>query len=369
MSPRGEQRKLPDFPWDRLIPIRERAAAHPDGLVDLSVGTPVDPVPEVIQLALAQNTDKPGYPTTHGTPELRSAIQGWLQRRLFVDVPESDILPVIGTKEFIAGLPSLLGLGSQDIVVIPEVAYPTYEVGALMARAQPLRADSLTAIGPARPSLLWLNSPSNPTGRVLGVPHLRKVVQWARERGVIVASDECYIELGWEGDEPVSILNPAVCDGDTSGLLAVQSLSKRSNLAGYRFGLCAGDPKLVARLLEIRKHCGFLVPAPIQAAATVAFSDDNHVVEQRRRYRRRRDQLFPAISAAGFRIDSSQAGLYLWATRDEPAMQSVEWFAGRGIMVTPGDFYGEAGNSHVRIGLTATDERIASAVSRLLAPS
>lgn len=356
---------LPDFPWDRLIPIRQRAAEHPDGLVDLSVGTPIDDVPELIQAQLRAAANSPGYPTAHGTAGLRDAISDWLARVLGVQVAPTNIVPAIGTKELIAGLPRDLGVGAGQTVVIPEVAYPTYEVSALLAGARPMRADSLFALGPSSPAMLWLNTPSNPTGKVLGIPHLKKVVQWARQRGVIVASDECYIELGWD-QTPISILNPEVCDGDHSGLLAVHSLSKRSNLAGYRFGFVTGDPALVANVLQLRKHTGFMVPSPIQAAAMVAYTDDAHVETQRARYGARREVLREALSGAGFRIDDSTAGLYLWATREESCMATIDWLADRGILAAPGDFYGPRGANHVRIALTATDERVAQAAQRLL---
>lgn len=368
MSSGSAQIELPDFPWDRLIPFREEASTFPDGICDLSVGTPVDAVPQVIQDALVAAADAHGYPTTHGTPALREAIVGWLARRLGVSgmQPES-VLPAIGTKELIAALPRLLGVSPGRDVVIPETAYPTYEVGALLARANPVRADSLTQLGPSTPAMLWLNSPSNPTGKVLGVEHLRKVVRWARERGLIVASDECYIELGWTGERPVSILHPDICGRSHEGLLAIHSLSKRSNMAGYRFGFVTGDPGLIASMLEIRKHSGFMVPTPIQAAATAAYGDDAHVDAQREVYRKRRAALLPALTSAGFRVDDSVAGLYLWATRGEPCMRSVEWLASRGILVAPGDFYGPSGASHVRVALTASDERVQMATQRLLA--
>lgn len=279
--------------------------------------------------------------------------------------PGFDVLPTIGTKEFVAWLPTLLGLGPDDRVVIPELAYPTYDVGARLAGAQVVVADSLTAIGPARVSLLWLNSPSNPTGKVLPVEHMAKVVSWARERGVLVVSDECYYELPWS-EQPVSVLDPEVCGGDPTGVLALHSLSKRSNLAGYRFGFAAGDPAVIARLLEVRKHAGMMVPGPVQAAAVAALGDDGHVIAQRAVYRARRELLVPALTEAGFRIDESAAGLYLWATRDEPCWATVEWLAERGILVAPGEFYGAAGSKHVRVALTATDERVEAAAERLV---
>ncbi|MBB1030800.1 succinyldiaminopimelate transaminase [Dietzia sp. SLG310A2-38A2] len=358
-------RALPVFPWDTLAEARSVATAHPDGLVDLTVGTPVDPVAPVIREALAAGSAEPGYPTTVGTTELRLAAVDALARRYGVTGLDSgSVLPAIGTKELIAGLPAQLALGPGHTVVVPEVAYPTYEVGALLAGATVVRADSLTQLGPSSPTLLYLNSPSNPSGRVLGVDHLRKVVGWARDRGVIVASDECYLGLVWEGEAP-SVLDPRVCDGDHTGLLALHSLSKTSNLASYRAGFVAGDPSLVAELLAVRKHAGLMMPLPVQNAMTAALRDDAHEAEQRERYRARRELLLPAVQAAGFRVDDSQAGLYIWATRDEPCRETVDWFAGRGVLVAPGEFYGSAGARHVRIALTATDATVAEAVRRL----
>lgn len=356
--------ELPDFPWNALAAYRDRAAAHSDGIVDLSVGTPVDPVPQVAQQALSAAADSPGYPTTIGSEALRAAAAAWLSRRCGVEVSSDDILSLIGTKEFVAWLPTMLGLGSTDTVVVPQLAYPTYEIGARIAGCRVTAADSLLQLGPSRPALLWLNSPANPTGRVLGIDHLKKVVGWARDRGVVVASDECYLELGWAA-QPVSILHPDVCEGSDEGLLAVHSLSKRSNLAGYRYGFVTGDSELVTRLQEVAKHAGMMVPAPVQAAATAALGDDQHVAEQRGRYRARREVLLAALTEYGFRIDESEAGLYLWATLDEPCWETVARLANLGILVAPGSFYGPAGANHVRVALTAGDERVSAAGQRL----
>jgi succinyldiaminopimelate transaminase len=360
--------QLPDFPWDSLAGYQATAQAHPDGVVNLSIGTPVDPVPSLIQSALAKVADSPGYPTTHGTPALREAAVSALARRHgLAGLSPDAVLPTIGSKEAVAWLPTLLGVRAGDLVVIPELAYPTYEVGALLAGASLIRSDGLLALGPARPAIVWLNSPSNPTGRVLPVEHLRKVVDWARERGAVVLSDECYLTLGWSA-EPVSVLHPDVCGGRLDGLLAVHSLSKSSNLAGYRAGFVTGDPALVARLVELRRHAGMIMPRPVQEAMTAALSDDDHVADQRARYGARRAILREALLAAGFRIDHSEAGLYLWATRGEDAWATVDWLANRGILVAPGTFYGPSGSQHVRVALTATDERIATVQSRLAGP-
>ena len=353
------------FPWDTLAEAAAIAQAYPGGIVDLSVGTPVDPVAPVIRTALCEAAGVPGYPTTAGTPQLRDSVVAALHRRYGITgLPPGSVLPVIGTKELIAWLPSLLGLGPAQTVVVPELAYPTYEVGARLAGAQVLAADSLTQLGPLTPALVYLNSPSNPTGRVLGPDHLRKVVQWARERGVLVVSDECYLGLWWD-EQPVSVLHPEVCDEDHTGLLAVHSMSKTSSLAGYRAGFVAGDPTVVADLLAVRKHAGMMVPGPVQAAMVAALADDEHQHAQRERYARRRGVLLAALSSAGFGVEHSEAGLYLWATRGEPGRATVGWLAQRGILVAPGDFYGPGGAEFVRIALTATDERVAAAAERL----
>jgi succinyldiaminopimelate transaminase len=359
--------RLPDFPWDLLAEAKATASAHDHGVVDLSIGTPVDPVPTSVRSALSAAADAPGYPTVHGTLSLRRAYSEWLERAHGVpDLDPQHVLPTIGSKELVASLPAQLGLGPGSLVVIPELAYPTYQVGVLAAGATAVRADALTALGPDTPAMIWLNSPSNPTGRVLGVPHLAKVVEWARRRGVVVVSDECYLDLGWE-TQPVSVLHPDICHGDHTGLLAVHSLSKRSNMAGYRAGFVSGDPAIIASLIALRKHLGLIVPTPVQAAAAAALSDDGHVVIQRMRYGKRREVLTEAFEEAGFRLADghSAAGLYLWLSRGEPAMTSVAWLAERGILVAPGTFYGPAGARHIRVALTATDERVARAVDRL----
>ncbi|MCS0634446.1 succinyldiaminopimelate transaminase [Streptomyces sp. LP05-1] len=357
--------RLPVFPWDRLEPYKATAAAHLDGIVDLSVGTPVDPVPELIRAALVGAADTPGYPTVWGTPELRDALTGWCGRRLGArDLAHRNVQPVVGSKELVAWLPTQLGLGPGDRVAYPRLAYPTYEVGARLCGAEPVVYDDPTALDPAGLKLLWLNSPSNPTGRVLDQEELTRIVAWARRHGVLLFSDECYLELGWEAD-PVSVLHPEVCGGSYEGIVAVHSLSKRSNLAGYRAAFVAGDAEVLGELLRIRKHGGMMTPAPVQAATVAALGDDAHVTAQRARYAARRTALRGALEAHGFRIEHSEASLYLWATRDEPCWDTVAHLAALGVLVAPGDFYGEAGARFVRVALTATDERIEAAVERL----
>lgn len=364
--------RLPDFPWDKLAPFKEKASAHPDGLVDLSVGTPVDSTPAVVQNALRAAADSPGYPTTIGTPAVRQAAIDWLARNHGVDgLGLDNVLPVIGSKELIGSLPLHLGVGQGDLVAYPELAYPTYEVSAALVGADTVATDSLVALGPKAPKILWINSPSNPSGRVLPVEHLRKTVEWARERGTLLISDECYIECAWDA-EPISVLHPDVCGGSYEGILAVHSLSKRSNLAGYRCAFVAGDASVLGEVLAVRKNLGLQMPGPQQVAMVTALGDDQHAKEQHARYAARRAKLKTALESAGFRIDHSEASLYLWSRRpisggDEDCWATVEWLAERGILAAPGIFYGRAGSQHVRIAFTATDERVDAAVARLTA--
>ncbi len=274
----------------------------------------------------------------------------------------SRVLPTIGSKELVALLPMLLGLGSGDRVVIPTLAYPTYDVGARFAGCEVVVSDDPRDVAGA--ALVWINSPGNPTGAIASVEWMRDMVAAARATGALVASDECYAEFAWTG-HAVSALHESVSDGSPEGIVALHSLSKRSSMAGYRFGFVAGDDHVIGELLEVRKHLGFMVPAPVQAAAIAALSDDEHVAVQRDLYLARRAVLAPALTAAGFRIDHSEGGLYLWATRGGPCWDTVADLAARGILVTPGDFYGPAGGDHVRVALTATDAAIERAAQRL----
>ncbi|WP_313817797.1 succinyldiaminopimelate transaminase [Citricoccus sp.] len=399
---------LPEYPWESLAPYRATAAAHPGGIADLSIGTPVDSTPALVQDALAAAADAHGYPTTQGTAELREAVVAWFARRR--GVPGLDpqaVIPTVGSKEFIAWLPLLLGLGPGDVVVRPSVAYPTYDIGALLVGATAVAADSLEELDAAtraRVRLVWTNSPANPTGKVASVEELRAVVAQAREVGAVVAGDECYAELGWgtwdRGDgvgredrvgggnqqdgltaTVPCILSPEVSGGDHTNLLSVYSLSKQSNLAGYRAAFAAGDAALVSTLVNSRKHAGMIVPMPVQAAMTAALGDDAHVQEQKDRYRARRALLKDALEAAGLVVDHSEAGLYLWTrdgrrTRDglgavtgapteQDSWNLVGELAESGILVGPGTFYGSAGNGYVRVALTATDDAVARAADRL----
>lgn len=281
----------------------------------------------------------------------------WVEDRLGCRA-EFSALPTIGSKELIAWLPTHLQVRR---VLFPEVAYPTYDMGARLAGAEGIAVGSDPSQWPAA-DLVWINSPSNPTGAVLSPDQLAAAIEWARANHAVLASDECYLEFGWE-QTPMSILQ--VAGGDVSRVLAVHSMSKRSNLAGYRAGLIAGDPQIIGELLAIRRHAGMIMPAPVQHAMTVALEDVDHVQQQRERYEHRRAILRPALERAGFRIDHSEAGIYLWATRNEDCWASIAWLAEQGVLAAPGSFYGQPGERHVRFALTASDASIAAVAARL----
>ncbi|MEF3405762.1 succinyldiaminopimelate transaminase [Agromyces sp. CCNWLW203] len=362
---------LPDYPWDLMAPFRERAAAHPDGVVDLSIGSPIDPTPALVREALAGATDAHAYPQTTGTDELRGAIVDWFARRRGVTgLTEANVLPTVGSKELVALLPFLLGLGEGDVVVHPRAAYPSYEMGAVLVGATSMASDD-PAEWPAATKLVWLNSPGNPDGRVLTIDELRAARERALELDAIIVGDECYAELGWQGEwadaATPSLLDPRVVGDSRRNTLVAYSLSKQSNMAGYRTAFIAGCRTVIGRITTVRKHAGLMLPQPLQAAMIAALRDDEHVAEQKARYRARREQLRPALEAAGFRIDRSEAGLYLWATEGRDAWDSIGRLADLGIVAGPGHFYGVHHPEHVRLSLTATDERIAAAAGRLRA--
>lgn len=353
--------RLPDFPWDLLAPFKEIAGKYPDGLVDLSIGTPVDDSPESMQRALAESGNAPGYPLTIGNQTLREELESWIRGKFF---PHGalDFLPTIGSKELVGLLPTFL---QTKKLLFPDIAYPTYQVGAMVAGASAISVSDDVETWPADAELVWINSPANPHGRVLTGPQLEQIIEWSRSTNTIIASDECYFELGWERS-PLSLLQVAA--GDASGLLIVHSLSKSFNAAGYRAAFVAGDPALIARIREVRKHLGLIMPTPIQEAMIAALNTPGEIAIQKERYRARRELLKGALSEAGFTISDSHAGLYLWATRrerGEDCWRTVQWAAERGVLVTPGIFYGEKGSNHVRIALTASDSDIERAAARL----
>ncbi len=370
----------PPYPHDRLGELRAVAERVPGGIIDASVGTPVDPTPEVV-LAAARSAlgEATGYPPTIGTPQLREAVAGWLARRFGVAIDSSAIVACIGTKEVVAGLPRLLSLRhpGRDTVLYPALSYPTYAMGATLAglRAVPVPVDEhwhpdLTAVDDAdaaRALVLWCNDPANPTGVTATVPELAASVAWARERGIIVASDECYAELTFDASGAAAAPVTALA-GSHDGVLSVHSLSKRSNMAGFRVGFVAGDPDLVHYLGEVRKHAGMMIAAPMQAACVAALGDDAHVDAQRARYAARRAAMLQALETFGLPHDGGSSTFYLWLAqhgREADGWAIAARLAEVGVLVAPGDLYGPAGDRHVRLALTLTDDQVERAVERL----
>ncbi len=359
--------RLPEYPWQKLKPYQAIAEKHANGMVDLSVGSPVDPTPKIIQDAIRDSTNAPGYPSTGGSLEFRTAVAEWFGRRRGVELTADQVMPTIGSKEFISFLPLMLGLGKGDVVVQPSVAYTAYVVGAALCGAEIISEDD-PAKWPENTKLIWINSPGNPDGRVLDVAEMQAAVVRARELGAVLASDECYAELGWghwaETRIP-SVLDPRVCEGSYENLLAIYSLSKQSNLAGYRAAFAAGPEALIKGLVNIRMHSGLIMPAPVQKAVIAALGDEEHVSVEREIYRKRREVLIEAVKAYGFEIAESQAGLYLWATLGEDCWVTVKRMADLGILVVPGEFYEAGGSKYVRFSITATDEKISEGAARL----
>ena len=336
-----------------MAPYGEKAKKYPGGFIDLSQGTPVDPTPTFIQESLTKASNSPSYPLTAGSSQLKDAIRAWATLNLGA-TGEFDALPVIGSKEFVALLPTFL---QSKTVLYPKIAYPTYLVGALMASAKAIPVEIDAKNWPTA-DLAWINSPSNPTGQVQSDSEILATINWARNNGSVIASDECYLSFSKEAKSILSLTG-----GNNEGILAVHSLSKRSNLAGYRAAFVIGDSKLIDQIRQIRKHAGLIVPLPVQQAMIAALSDNNHAIEQAERYEKRRIKLITALSKAGFTIEHSQAGLYIWCSKNEDCYKTVDWFANLGVLVTPGSFYGS--EKFIRIALTATDESIDLVVERI----
>ena len=360
---------LPEYPWQSLIPYREIASKHPGGLIDLSVGSPIDETPKVIQEALQDSANAPGYPATAGTLEFRQAVSDWFSnRRGVTGVDQSQVMPTIGSKELISLLPLFMGLGKGDVVVQPKVAYTAYAVGAALCGAELVSEDDPEK-WPANTKLIWINSPGNPDGKVLGIEPLKKAVAKSRELGALLASDECYAELGWSDpwDKELipSVLDDRVSGGSFDGILCVYSLSKQSNMAGYRAAFAVGSKELINQLVNLRMHAGLMMPIPTQRAVVAALADSKHVLVEKEIYRNRRSKLLEAVRAYGFQLSDSEAGLYLWATLGENCFDTVGRLAKLGILVVPGSFYGEYSEKYVRFSLTATDSDISEAASRL----
>jgi succinyldiaminopimelate transaminase len=360
--------RLPEYPWESLKPYSAKAALHPHGKIDFSVGSPIDPTPQIIQDALDSASNAPGYPSTAGSLEFRETVVEWFARRRGVlGLHPNQVMPTIGSKELISWLPLLMGLGPGDVVIQPTVAYTAYVVGAALCGAEIISEDD-PAKWPANTKLVWLNSPGNPDGRVLSKAEMRAAVQRGRELGALVASDECYAELGWgqwEGQTTPCILDPEVCGDSIDGVLAVYSLSKQSNMAGYRAAFVAGSAELIKGLVNLRMHSGLNTPEPAQKAMIAALRDEHHVTAQKAIYRARREVLLAAVKAYGFEVAESEAGLYLWATLGEDCWKTVDSMAELGVVVVPGEFYVLGKSQYVRFSITATDADVAEGARRL----
>lgn len=353
----------PPYPYDRLDALRDLAEAVPGGCVDLSIGTPCDPPPAAVVEALGTSGAERGYPPSAGTAAFREATAGWLARRFGVGVDAGQVAACVGTKEFVTGVPRWLRLRTpdRDTILYPEISYPSYAMGATLAGCRAVaygHVDAISADDANRALALWANSPANPTGEVVD---LDRAAAWGRERGVPVLSDECYIEFTWAGPGRTIVAH------GLDGVLAVHSLSKRSNLAGVRAGFYVGDADLVRYLSELRKHAGFMVPGPVQAAAVVALGDDAHVDRQRERYQRRLESLAAALRASGIDCPQPQGAFYLWAVAPDGDAWGLTRALAReaGTLVSPGEFYGPVGADHVRIAVVQPDDRLGLVADRL----
>ena len=363
--------ELPPYPYDLLDPYRLKATQHDGGVIDLSVGTPCDPPPQEAIRALTESESERGYPPSIGSQEFRKSCQQWVKRCFDVDLDfERHIASCIGTKEFVVSAPTYLRLRTpdKDTVLYPEISYPSYAMGAHLSgcRAVPVKVDGkgqliLEELEPddiERSLMLWVNYPSNPTG---AIADLNAIADWGRSHDVPIFSDECYAEFVW-GREPSTVLTSGL-----SGVVAVHSLSKRSNLAGIRVGFYAGDEDLVHWLKEVRKHSGKMVPGPVQAAASIAYSDDQHVEEQKLRYRNRLEFLQSCLKSLDIESELPQGSFYLWVHSGSiDAWDLVDRLASEvGALAAPGTFFGSS--NHIRIAAVQPLEKL-ELISERLSP-
>lgn len=359
----------PPYPYDRLDRLRPITDAFDGGTVDLSIGTPFDPPPAAVVEAIATSGTERSYPASIGSVALRQAAARWIDRRFGIEIAPALVGAAVGTKELVATTPQWLKLRTpdRDTVLYPAIAYPTYEMGAVLAGCRavsvPARADgtmdleSIDAADASRALMLWVNSPSNPTG---ALDDLDAAAAWGRSNGVPVFSDECYVEFTWDGP-PRTILETG-----TDGVVAVHSLSKRSNLAGVRVGFYAGDADLVAYLQEVRKHVGMMVPGPAQAAGVAALDDDAHVDLQRHRYRTRLERLAAVLGAwSGEPVAVPAGTFYLWIPTRDGWAYTERLAREAGALVSPGEFYGPSAAGFVRVAVVQPDECIDLIAARL----
>ena len=367
------------YDWSRIAGYKAVAKAAEGGMVDLSVGSPVDPTPASVREALCAAADAPdahGYPVTAGSTELQRAMHDWFRDLRGVDLREVNaaVVPTVGSKEGVALMASLLHLGPGDVVVQPKVSYPTYEIGTQLAGATVLKVDDVADVDSWRrvPNVkaVWVNSPCNPSGEVLGADWMAGIVAAARAIGATVLSDECYALMDWRptGEGPLSaspcMLDPRVCEGRADGVLVLYSLSKQSNMAGYRTAFVAGDYRLVTRMAEYRKQIGQIIPGPVQAAMAAGLRDVDAVREQRERYHARLRRLADALRAYGYDASMPGGALYVWVkAKSGDCWKDMAVLAESGIIASPGEFYGAP--DHLRLSATASDALIDDACERL----
>ena len=369
MNPKSSGFVPPPYPYDRLDGLKEIAAAHDGGVVDLSIGDPCDPPSAAVIAALSTSDSERSYPASIGIEPLRAAARSWIKRKFDLDVPLAQIAACVGSKEFVVTTPQWLKLRTpnRDTVLYPAVSYPSYAMGATlsgcrgvpvsMTNAGGLDLSSISVDDASRALMIWMNTPSNPTG---ALDDIGSVVAWGRQHQVPVFSDECYVEFTWRG-KPSTVLQYG-----TQGVVAVHSLSKRSNLAGLRVGFYAGDAEIVQYLKEVRKHVGMMVPGPAQAAGVVALNDDASVIEQAQRYRRRLQRCAQVLSTwSGCRIEQPAGGFYLWFDAGDGWEFAERLAREGGALVSPGDFYGDGGANNVRVAMVQSDERIKLVAKRL----
>ncbi|MCI1901956.1 MAG: succinyldiaminopimelate transaminase [Bifidobacteriaceae bacterium] len=365
------------YRWERLNGAKKVAAAAAGGMIDLSVGSPVDPVPTSVRSALAEAADDPnafGYPTTVGTSQLQTAISHWFQRERGTDISAlaASVLPSVGSKEAVALMASLLQLPAGSKVVQPKISYPTYEIGTQLAGCEVVKLDvadtsaweNLDNVG-----MVWVNSPSNPTGETLSAAQLSAIVAAARRIGAVVVSDECYALMTWvEGEGARSaapgILDADVCGTNADGVLCLYSLSKQSNMAGYRTAFIAGDSEILARMQNFRKQIGLIIPGPVQAAMAAGLDDSNAVNVQHERYASRLARLVAGLRAGGYDASMPEGALYVWVRAlSGDCWKDIDALARLGLIVSPGEFYGDS--AYLRFSATASDADIDAAAARL----
>jgi succinyldiaminopimelate transaminase len=360
---------LRTYPFVQLTAAARELAESGVEVINFGIGEPREETPQFIREALVAALDPLStYPNAEGLPELRSAIAAWAERRFGVALDaDHEVIPTFGSKEAVFLLAQVL---DGDVILVPQPAYPVYERGAVFAGKRivelPLRAPGflpdLDAIAPdilARTAILWLNYPNNPTAATAPLELYERAAALAREHDFVLASDEAYSEI-YFGDPPVSALQVA----DRTNVAVFNTLSKRSSMPGYRSGFVAGDPDLIAALKRYRPNVGVAPPEFVQRAAATAWGDEEHVTAVRELYRAKRDVLAPALDALGLRHAGGDATFFLWLEGAEPGLH--ERLLQRGIVLTPGDYFGPVGAGYLRLALVPALEQCRRAAELLV---